>query len=150
MGVRPLVNTRSKGNYSSSSLFCDQTDLRAARLSLPPLLLFFLPNLSDQNFETAVLISIVERSNILPLGMTRPCKSLEKMVISYEICLVFAYSICYWEVVLLFARNFPLRHWERRISRKNFSRRKNFRHVLKKRLEIKEKNNFFQKKVGYK
>ena len=63
---------------------------------------FFFPNSSDQKFEIAILISIVERSINHASGDDTNLQVPGESVVSFEICPVFTYSIYYWEVKTFF------------------------------------------------
>ena len=64
----------------------------------------FFPKSSDQHFEITILISIDERSSNHASGDNTALQVPRDRAISYEICVVFTYSICYWEVNRYFWR----------------------------------------------
>ena len=74
-------------SYSGRSSFYDQIDWMAIRFFTPPVLLF--PKTSNQSFEIAILISIIERSS----GDDMILLVLGEKILSYEICLVFTYGV---------------------------------------------------------
>ena len=65
---------------------------------LGPLTRHFFPKPSDQNFEIAILFSIVETPKNMSLEITWPPKAPGEGSLSYKICLLSTYSICYWKV----------------------------------------------------
>ena len=67
------------------------------QLDLVPSHAPFFPKFSDQNFEIAIWISIVETSNNHASGDDTALQVFGGRVVSYEIFWLFTYSICYWE-----------------------------------------------------
>ena len=83
----------------------DQKKWRATR---PPPTLIFFPKSPDQNFEIAILFSMVENMIKMSFRMTWSPKVPRGRAESYELYSMLTYSIGYWEVYRLFQRRFFL------------------------------------------
>ena len=76
----------------------------------------FFPKSSDQNFEIAILFSMVENMIKMSFRMTWSPKVPRGRAESYELYSMLTYSIGYWEVYRLFQRRFFLVGGGRRAS----------------------------------
>ena len=114
MVIQDRERACSSGNYNSSCHFGNKT-IRG-QLDLLPSHAPFFPKFSDQNFEIAIWISIVETSNNHASGDDTALQVFGGRVVSYEIFWLFTCGICYWEfnshseerVIFLRGELFPL------------------------------------------